>query len=64
MTESGMVTLVSELHSANASTPIDVTELPMVTFLSSKQFQKALSPIDFTVSGILTEVNPLQPSNA
>ena len=52
------------LQSINASSPIEVTELPIVTDVSAKQVLNACFPISVTEFGIVIEVSPLQNANA
>ena len=56
VTEFGMFTLVSDLHSLKAWLPMEVTEFGMSTLVSKRHPLKAASPMDVTVSGIFTEM--------
>ena len=57
VTESGMITLVSEAQFLNALYAIVVTELGISTLVSVSFPENASSPMSVTVSGILTKVS-------
>ena len=54
-----MVTLVKPLHSWNAYSPIEVTELGMVTLVKPLQPENELLPIVVTEFGIIVFLHPL-----
>lgn len=62
--ESGNRMLVIELHSANMSSPIDVSDFGMDTLVSDVQYANAKLPIYVTDSGIVMLVSALHPKKA
>lgn len=64
ITDSPIVMLRISTHAKNAFDPILPTEFGTETVLSFRQPEKAYPPIYFTEFGILTEINPLQETNA
>ena len=48
----------------NAESPIEVTFLEMFTYVKLLQLEKADLPIDVTLSGMVSEFNLVQSSNA
>ena len=61
VTESGMVTDVSEVHPQNAEDPMDVTESGMVTDVSEVHPENALFPMDVRPSGRETDFMSFPP---
>ena len=60
----GIITLLRDLQSLNAYSPMLVTLLGIVTLVRDEQPSNALSSILVTLSGIVTLVRDLQPENA
>ena len=61
LVELGIVTLVSELQSSNADSPIALTLFGMVTLVSDEQPANANSPISVTLLGMVTLLSDEQP---
>jgi hypothetical protein len=52
-----MVTLVSEVQSQNAQSPIEVTLSGIVTLVKLEQYLNVSSPIEVTLLGMITDFN-------
>ena len=55
------VTLVSEVHQANASSPIEVTLSGMVMLVSDLQLKNASLPMEVTLLPMVTLVSDVHP---
>ena len=60
----GRSTLVKQVHSSNARSPIATTEGGMSTLFNDLHLAKALSPMVVTDAGMVTLVNKIHPANA